>query len=74
MTENQIKWSYIIGTNKSYILLNNGKIFSKFRCDYITPYTNKNGTLFYKLRYQDGTRIVSINTLLKQHFNINEVK
>ena len=70
MTENQIKWTYIIGTNKEYILLNNGKIFSKFRCDYITPYTNKNGTLFYKLRYFDGTRIVSINTLLKQHFDL----
>ena len=66
----QIQWSYVKNTNKNYILLNTGKVFSKYTCDYITPYLNKNNTLFYRLKFADGiTRSVSVNTLLKEHFN-----
>lgn len=63
-----VQFTYVKNTNNNYIILNTGKIFSKFTCDYITPYTNKNGTIFYKLRYVDGVRVVSINSLLEEHF------
>ena len=65
----QIEWTYVKNTDNKYIILSTGKIFSARKCDYITPYLNKNNTLFYRLKFADGIRSVSVNTLLKEHFN-----
>lgn len=63
-----VQWTYVKNTNKNYIILNTGKIFSKFTCEFISPFRNNNNTLFYKLVFNDGVRSVSINSLLEEHF------
>lgn len=67
MYEN-IQWSYIKGTNKGYILLSTGKVFSKDKCDFLKQQKTATGTIFYRLKFDDGIHTISLNKLLKENF------